>query len=735
MPIERKLAAIMFTDIAGYTAQMSKDQDVAFSLLETKQKALRPLVKKHNGTLINQMGDGTLSHFPTAVDASNCSIEFQKSIRDHDNLNVRIGVHLGDTMFKDNDVFGDGVNIASRLESMSPAGGVLVSKNIYDELTTRQGFNGVSLGLQSLKGIGRLVEVFALKDEHLTVPNPEDYKNTAVQVHKDNEIPSIAIIPFDNKGDDENEFYAYSISADLISDVTSAGLIRVASKKDIEKLNYQKLNNVELSQKLLVRYISTGELWRLGDLFQLSVELYDTKESKVIWSDRWQESWDNLPAIKGNLSDGLLTALDTMGQVEKRVDTTNSEAYEYYLRAKHKYEKRVNTDDMEIARGLLKKANELDDNLILAKTLLGWTYYQIGNYDKAMEIYRHALKQADNHGDKRGMGMSLNNIGNVYNNKGSYDKALDCFTRSLEIREEINDKIGIGISLNNIGLVNKKIGNYDKALDYYTRSLDILAELGDKRRMGSLIGNIGNIYKNKGDYDKALDYHTRSLEVFEELGDKNGIGYSLNNIGNIYKLKNDYDRAIEYCTNSLEILERLGDKHNIRRSLNSIGSAYLYIGDNDKAIDCGIRSLKIAEELGDKSGMKYTLIYIGLVYYNKGDYDKVKEYLEKSVTLLKESSDTDGHNLLTSTTYLFLSYKKLGIANDEKEIHTLIKETEHIEFELNFRIYQLMEDIVYLETAYNQVQDKADNLEPDMQAKFLSYPAPKAIVEEWEKVK
>ena len=80
MLIERKLAAIMFTDIAGYTAQMSKDQDVAFSLLETKQKALRPLVKKHNGTLINQMGDGTLSHFPTAVDASNCSIELQKSI-------------------------------------------------------------------------------------------------------------------------------------------------------------------------------------------------------------------------------------------------------------------------------------------------------------------------------------------------------------------------------------------------------------------------------------------------------------------------------------------------------------------------------------------------------------------------------------------------------------------------------------------------------------------------------
>ena len=141
MPIERKLAAIMFTDIAGYTAQMSKDQDVAFSLLDTKQKALRPLVKKHNGTLVKEMGDGTLSHFPSALDAANCSVDLQKAIKDNDNLNVRVGVHLGDTMFKDDDVFGDGVNIASRLESMSPAGGVLVSKNVYDELSSRKGYD------------------------------------------------------------------------------------------------------------------------------------------------------------------------------------------------------------------------------------------------------------------------------------------------------------------------------------------------------------------------------------------------------------------------------------------------------------------------------------------------------------------------------------------------------------------------------------------------------------------
>ena len=237
----RKLAAIVFTDIAGYTEQMSQDQDVAFVLLEEKQSKFRPLIKEHNGTLIKEMGDGTLSHYPTAIDASKCSVELQKSIIDNDKLNVRIGIHLGDTMFKDGDVFGDGVNIASRLESMSPAGGILVSKNVYDELLSREGFEGISLGLQSLKGVGRLVEVYALKDKHLTIPNPDDYKENKVEAHSDNEVPSIAIIPFENKGAEEDVFYAYGISADLISDCSGAGLIRVASLKDVEKLDYNNL--------------------------------------------------------------------------------------------------------------------------------------------------------------------------------------------------------------------------------------------------------------------------------------------------------------------------------------------------------------------------------------------------------------------------------------------------------------------------------------------------------------
>jgi len=225
MPIERKLAAIMFTDIAGYTAQMSKDEAVAISLLNKQESVLKPLIAKHNGTYVKSTGDGTLSHFNSAVDAATCAKRFQESIYDDKDLNVRVGVHLGDTIFEKGDIRGDGVNIASRLESMAVEGGVFVSKEVHDQLANQKEFEGVSLGLQSMKGVGRLIEVFGLKGDMLNEPNPKDYTDTKIETHSDDEVPSIAIIPFENKGREEDVFYAYGISVDLISDVSSAGLI------------------------------------------------------------------------------------------------------------------------------------------------------------------------------------------------------------------------------------------------------------------------------------------------------------------------------------------------------------------------------------------------------------------------------------------------------------------------------------------------------------------------------
>ncbi|SVD82625.1 uncharacterized protein METZ01_LOCUS435479, partial [marine metagenome] len=262
---------------------------------------------------------------------------------------------------------------------------------------------------------------------------------------------------------------------------SSAGLIRVASLERVEELSDLLIE--EKAEKLDVRYIATGNLWKMDDMFQLSIEIYDTKKTKIMWSDRWEESWDNLPSIKGSLSDGLLKALDTKPKVEKMADTNNTKAYEYYLKAKHKYEKRENTEDTEIARRLFKKAIELDDNLIVARVWYGRTYYSIGDYENAMTIYKESLKLAEGINDEHGISLSLIGIGNIHNSIGEYNTALDYYERSLNMKEKIGDNIGKVWAFNNIGNVHADKGDYKMALDYLNRSLTIREELGDKYGM------------------------------------------------------------------------------------------------------------------------------------------------------------------------------------------------------------------------------------------------------------
>ena len=652
MPIERKLAAIMFTDIAGYTASMSKSESKSLELLEKKRTILKPLLKEYNGTFVKEIGDGTLSYFESAVSAATCAVKLQEQTYNDKDINIRAGIHIGDIVFKDGDVFGDGVNVASRLESIAPKGGVCVSKNVYDELLNQDDFDGVELGLQSLKGVGRLVEVFGLKGEKLNEPNPDKYQDNKVAIHSDDEVPSIAIIPFKNKGAEEDVFYAYGISADLISDCSGAGLIRVASLSNIEKIeSYESLQAEDLASKLDVRYTAEGTLWKMGDMFQLSVELYDTKDKKVVWSDRWQEKWDNLTTIKSNLSDGLLKALDTTSKVEKKAETTNTKAYELYLKAKHTYDKRTDINDTEKARKLLRQAIELDDTLIAAKLALGISYNETGDNDEAMEIFASALEQAEKLGDKKGMAITLNSIGIMNAIRGEYDKAQECYDKSLKIKEELGDKAG----------------------------------------MAAPLGNIGNLHFYRGEYDTALEYHDRSLKVEQEIGDKSSMGQTLMNIGYVNNYKGEYDTALEYYD----------------------------------------RSLKIQEEIGRMHSVALSLCNIGIVHANRYEHDKAVESLEKSLAIQKEIGLKEIE--LLTTIYLYLSYKHLGKDYDEQDIHSLIKDAEYYD-EINFRLYQLLDDTSYLKKAYTQVQEIASEMEEDLGKTFLSYPIPKAIIEEWGKI-
>jgi len=766
----RKLAAIVFTDIVGFTKLTADNQQKASDLLDIQRKEIKPIVESHDGQWIKEMGDGLILTFNTITNAVKCSIKIQEKAKTIDDLNLRIGIHLGEILEKEGDIIGDDVNVAARIEPFAAPGGIAISNKVNDALIREADFTTKYLGKPKLKGVGQEVKVYCITSHGLPETDlsqvsaklePEGFQwnvmnslGVAASViglfmlinflflrigyaDKD-ETPSIAILPFENKGAEADEFYAYGISSDLIADVTSAGLIRVAGLKDIEKLDYSNMGYDELSNKLYVRYVAQGTLWKMDSVFQLSMEIFDTKLSKVVYTKRWQTAWKDLASIKDDLSDNILETLkiEVLRDVEDQIVESNPEAYEYYLRANHKYKKRQNLDDIEIARGMLKKAIELDENLLKAKALLGWTYQATGDYDKAMNIYNTVLERAEDLSDKNQAAHMLNNMGIVHFYRGENDAALGYWERSISIFEELGDRQGMGWSRGNMGNAYYRKGDYDMSLDYMKKSLVLAEEIDNKRSIGLWMGNIALVYKAKGDLDKALDYLERSIGIKEEMGNKSSLGRGLSNLGVLYQNeKGYYDKAMVYYERSLAISEELGEKDQIGLCLANIGSLFSDKGDYDKALTYLERSLVLSEEIGDKGNLIYNFTQIGLVhYYKKIDFELAEKYMEKSQAIIDEFG-THEEAMIYTKVFLYLTYKQLGKTYDVQEIFELLKNNQNINFPLNYGLYELLEDNSYLETAYNQVQKIADTMEIELKSKFLSYPIPKAIIDKYNSVR
>ena len=761
---DRKLAAIMFTDIVGYSSMMSADESTAVKSLREKESILNPLITNHNGNLVKNIGDGTLSYYNSAIDAVRCGIELQKSFQKDKGLRIRVGIHLGDIVLENNDIYGEGVNVASRLESMALEGSVLISKDVYDQLSNHAEFDAVSLGLQSLKGVGRLIEIYGVKNKHIVTPDPSRYKNNLVQHHKvDSGVPSVAIIPFENKGAEEDIFYSFGISSGLIKKCSQAGMIRVESLKDIEKIdNHYSLSAKELGQKLSVQYIVTGTLWKVNNIFQLSIEVYNNEESKVVWSDHFEEDWNNLPQIKTKLADGVLKTLDKKTDSSNPTSTIDSIAYEYYLKASYRYYRRENSEDTEIVRSLYKKAIKLAPNLIDARIGLGVTYLETGDYGRAKNIYREAIEKSESINDLRGKANSFDGLGNIHWHKGNYDKSLENLYISLDILKKLNDQSAISRSLSQIGHNYYYKGEYDKAHDYYSRSIDIVKEMDDRQYMGNGLLNLGNIYEAKKDISRSLECYEEAYEIFKRFNNKYAVGYAQMGIGNMHKKLRDYDKAIEYYKASLTTRIEIDDKSGIAMLNHNIAVIYKEIYDYPSALELFSKALEMTEQLGDRYSSAVVLKNIGEIYRIKGKYSEAIKAHEKSLEIRQELEQYDyiaeSFNVLTLTSYLSNDLDKASnyvmkasqikfqddvqlalrdlyrilVSGKEEDSEVLkkiienVKNNQTLTYETYYFLYKVSNEPKYLELAKQSIKDIQKN---HIKSSALSdYPIPALLL-------
>ena len=283
MPPVRQLAAIMFTDIVGYTALMGKDEDKAMSLLEENRKFQKPIIEKYNGIWLKELGDGVLAQFNSAYEAVRCAIDIQQTINHSSNIRLRIGIHLGDVTIENNDIFGDGVNIASRIQGVTDPGGIFISESIANAVRSRSDIQMKLLGNAKLKNVNYPVRLFAIQGERLPIPA---FKTKRPRSGKKAVLESLVVLPFVNlTGSPERQYIVDGIHDALITEISHFKSLRVISRTSAMKYANSGLPLSRIAVELNVEGVVETSMLQTNGRIRLNVQLIKAApEEDHLWA-------------------------------------------------------------------------------------------------------------------------------------------------------------------------------------------------------------------------------------------------------------------------------------------------------------------------------------------------------------------------------------------------------------------------------------------------------------------
>jgi adenylate cyclase len=370
--VERRLAAILAADMAGYSRLMEVDEAGTLARFRTHRlELIDPTIAKSRGRIIKTTGDGMLVEFASVADAVQCAVEIQTQmmLRNADVpparwIEFRIGVNLGDVIAEDNDIFGDGVNIAARLEALAEPGGICVSGAVRDQLANRlEGVAFVDLGEQSVKNIARPIRVFRIRLEAKTTAAPGG--TTAAAPAAAAKKPSIAVLPFLNiSGDPQQEFFADGLTEDIITELSRFRDLIVISRNSTFVYKGKAVKVQDVAREFGVDYVLEGSVRKAGDRVRATVQLIDGESGRHIWAERYDRKLEDIFAIQDELTFAVVAILP--GRVEaathdraKRKPTDNMAAYECVLAAKVLHHRSTPEDNAEALR-LLDRAVAMD---------------------------------------------------------------------------------------------------------------------------------------------------------------------------------------------------------------------------------------------------------------------------------------------------------------------------------------------------------------------------------------
>ncbi len=400
--MDRRLTAILAADVVGYSKLMAEDEEATLRDLKSHRlDVFDPNIAEHNGRIIKLMGDGTLVEFSSVVDAVNCAVAIQSAMAETNGpIRLRIGINLGDVIIDGDDIYGDGVNIAARLEALASPGGVCVSDIVQQAVHTKTGAVFEDLGEQSLKNIGQPVRAW----QWSASAAPEAAKTlTSTRLQPVSHKPSIAVLPFDNmSGDPDQEYFADGISEDIITALSRIRWLFVIARNSTFVHKGKAVDVRQLSQELGVRYVLEGSVRKAGTRVRVTTQLIDASSSNHLWANRYDRELDDIFALQDEITGTIVGSIDSelRGAEQDRArhkPTSNLNAWDLYQRGNW-HLNRFTKQDNETARQLFEKAATADPQFALAhagRALAGVTDVIMRFVDEPSLTVENALRSAE----------------------------------------------------------------------------------------------------------------------------------------------------------------------------------------------------------------------------------------------------------------------------------------------------------------------------------------------------
>ena len=719
MSTSRQLAAILFADIEGFTALMEEDEVKANLLREKLKRRLEKEVFVHGGRIVKISGDGALCIFNSAIEAVRAAIGVQREMLENPKVPLRIGIHTGDVMYEEGDVFGDGVNVASRIQSFGVAGGILISGRVYDDIKNQKSIQALSFGMFELKNVNVPIEIFAISNEGLIVPRKEMLEGKGKKFTKNifssrkfliraliaiiilvlaifllnryfpfsnnsgPEYTSIAVLPFENMSTEREDAYL----ADGICEEIRTQLSKILSLKVIARSSTKEYLNTsetakQIGDELGASTLLTGSVQKQNDQLSVNVQLVDAKTNELIWSENFQRKATDVFAMQSEIAEQVAQQLKAKLTEEERKNietapTTNPLAYDYYLQAKNIF----NTYDgptMGQARRavqFLDKALNLDPNFIKAVYFKATIFMAYHSYDHV--IHRDTLlEKADsiiNMMDAIAPDDPETKLAHAYYKAsilGDLDGSLEIFNNY--IKTNTNDAEVTYY----IAYINMQLLKMDEAETMMKRAVEL-----DPKNC-TYMGQLSNIYRMQRDADNVIRTADKEMQLCSNdyLLAANIVYALMDFSGNISKARQLLDES------------PLKDHPDYAKGVRV--QIYMLTGKIDSALQI-IRTLP-GDTITPNTSFYCHSFDLGYHTWLKGDTILARKYFAEAVKFLTKQIEEIPENANPAFTYE--AYSKLGLSyaglGNEKDCRQTFATLDNIDVlrKSKFHLVEVLED-------------------------------------------